>query len=156
MGYTSHSWFPMQNTVAEHFWQVLVVTWQHRQGLSTWRHCASGTWILSSRQTWLSGDFTSAVVNIHRTVRVKLAYMILPAACTVWLWNILEICSIEIKIILTTIFRGYWLLILTSLPVPSRFVPVRIQVLNQYTGLKLYTGFNKKTPSEYRFVRPIC
>lgn len=127
----------------------IMVAWA--KGLSTWLHCASGTWVLSNRQMELSSDFTSAVVNIHKTMRMKLAYMILPAVCTMWLWNILEICSIEIKTVLTTRFRGYRLLILTSFPtpMPSHFVPVCIPIFNQYSGLKLYTGFNQKNPSEY-------
>lgn len=115
-----------------------------------------------NRQIQLSGDFTSAVVNTHRTMRTKLAYMILPAACTVWLWNILEICSIEIKIVLTTRFKAYWLLILTSLtpPVPSCFVPIWIQIFNHYSGLKLYTGFNQKNLLNTNLIcetsRPLC
>lgn len=109
--------------------------------------CASSTRVLSNRQIQLSSDFTSAVVNIYRTMRMKLAYTILPAACTVWLWNILEICSIEIKIVLTTGFRGYRLLTLTFLPppVPSHFVPICIQIFNQCSGLRLCTGFNQKS-----------
>lgn len=34
---------------------------------------------------------------------------------------------------------------------PSHFVPVCIQVFDQYTGLKLYAGFNKKNEPEYKF-----
>lgn len=70
-----------------------------------------------------------------------------------WLWNILGICSIEIKIVLTLpqdfefINHSF-----DSIPppVPSHFVPVGIQLLDQNTGLKLYAGFKEKTQPGYK------
>lgn len=42
-----HSQFPMQNTVAEHFWQALVALQYQGQDLSIWLHCACGIRVTS-------------------------------------------------------------------------------------------------------------
>lgn len=36
-------------------------------------------------------------------------------------------------------------------PVPSHYVPVYIQLLDQYTGLKLCVDFKEKSQPEYKF-----
>lgn len=53
-----HSWFPMQNTVAEHFWQVLVALWYQGQDLSIWLYCACGTRVPPDGHIQLRSDFT--------------------------------------------------------------------------------------------------
>lgn len=91
-----HRWFPMQNTVAECFQEALVAFRRH--DLSTWLHWGYGTLVLSNRQIQLSSDFTSVIVSTPRTMRMKLASVTLPAACTVWLWTFWKFAVLKLKL----------------------------------------------------------
>lgn len=58
VGKMLHSQFPMQNTVAEHFWQALVVLPYQGQDLSIWLHCAYGTRVPPDGHIELRSAFT--------------------------------------------------------------------------------------------------